>query len=104
MHYVNGAGIPLHGNDMTARATHEIVLPRTVATGESLIDCPINSPGTPNAISSPNITSDLECFLGTGKTTTTIDPTDISSSLTINNSQSESVNSSSSVSHLLSQQ
>jgi len=77
---------------MTAGESYKTVSLGTVAAGGSLVDYPINSQGTSASVSSPNITSDLGRFLGTGEITTTADFTDISPSLTINNGQSGSVN------------
>jgi hypothetical protein len=91
---VSGPGSQLSfGSDVTARETYQTVSLGTVGAGSSLVNYGVTSQGTaPGSVSSPNITSDLGRFLGTGEIVTVADFTQIAATLSIGNNQSGSVN------------
>jgi len=80
------------GSDATTREKYETVELGQVNAGSSLVNYGVNSQGTLGSVSSPNITSDLERFLGAGEITTLADFTQVRAGLSIGNDQSGSVN------------
>lgn len=80
------------GTDVTAREKYETVEIGQLNPGDSLVNYGITSQGTTGSVSSPNITSDLGRFLGSGDIVTVANFTSVFANLTVATGDSGNLN------------
>lgn len=90
--YIFGSSQLTYGAYTAGPESYATVNLGSVAPGGSLVGHAINSPGTLGSVSTPDITADLQQFLGSGTIVTVADFTEVDPALTIGNDQSGSIN------------